>query len=72
MFPRNLAVARFYFKAPFGVTTWGQRLQRLTPMCIHSFNNKPIYMHSTYNACAHMYKRCQPFTMQRDFEGGVY
>ena len=26
----------------------------------------------TYNARAHTCKRCRPFTMRRDFEGGVY
>ena len=55
VFPWNLA--RF----------WGRHLQRLTRMCIHSFNNKPICMY----ACAYV-NCCQPLTMWRNFEGGVY
>ena len=71
IFPRNLAKARFYFKAPFGAATiWGQYLQRSTCTHVHSFNNKPSCMHikcpCAYGNC------CWPLTMRRDFEGGVY
>ena len=53
VFPRNLAAARFYFKAPFGATTiQGRRLQRSTCTRVHSFNNKPICMHVK---CAYTY-----------------
>ena len=59
------------FKALFGaVTIRGRCLQRSTRTCVHSFNNKPICMHikcvCAYGSC------CQPLTMRRDFEGGVY
>ena len=71
VFPRNLAAARFYFKAPFGAATIrGRRLQRSTRTRVHSFNNKPICMHVK---CACAYGNCcRPLTMRRDFEGGVY
>ena len=48
----------------------GRRLQRSTRTCIHNFNNKRICMHVKC-ACAYWYS-CRPFTIQRDFEGGVY
>ena len=71
VFPRNLAAARFYFKAPLGVTTIrGQRLQRSTRTRVPSFNNKPSCIHvkclCAYGNC------CRPLTMRRDFEGSIY
>ena len=56
VFPRNVATVRFYFKALFGGVARfrGRRLQRLTHMCIQSFNNKPICMHVKC-ICAYTY-----------------
>ena len=48
----------------------GRRLQRSIRTRVHRSNNKPIVC--MYNARAHTYERCRPFTMRRDFEGGVY
>ena len=71
VFPRNLAAARFYFKALFGAATIrGRRLQRSIRTHVHSFNNKPSCMHvkcpCAYGNC------CRSLTMRQDFEGGVY
>ena len=44
VFPRNLATARFYFKAQFGAATIrGQRLLISTRTCTNSFNNNYLY-----------------------------
>ena len=81
-FPQNFATARFYFKGLFDVATvrgWlarfqGQRLLRLTHThtYIHSFNNKPIYMHVHELTYTYIYYGCRPYTMWQDFEGSIY
>ena len=77
VFPRNLAVARFYFKAPFGAATIRGRLdfeggvyRDRYPRHVHSFNNKPSCMHVKCPCAYGNFYR--PLTMRRDFEGGVY
>ena len=43
VFPRNLAVVKFYFKALFGAATIrGQRLQRLTKYVSLTNSIKPV------------------------------
>ena len=77
VFPRNLTVARFYFQALFGAaiirgwldfegSVYGNRHVRA-----HTASIISLFV-CTYNACAYTCKSCWPFTMQRDFEGGIY
>ena len=79
VFPRNLATAGFYFKAPFGAATIRGRLDFeggvYRDRHAHAYTasiNKPICncMH-VKRTCAYRYC-CRPLTMRRDFEGGVY
>ena len=71
VFPRNLAAARFYFKAQFGAAT------------IRGWLDFEAYFVSTYNARAHTYIPGDPlpcgeisravfmgFNLQKHFEGG--
>ena len=55
VFPRNLAVARFYFKAPFGAATIRGRLDFEGGVYVHSFNNKPSCLHVK---CPCAYRNC--------------
>ena len=75
VFPRNLVAARFYFKALFGATTIQGRLDIESGVCRDrqtcGFDNQhcsPFVRLSMNNA---VYSS-RPFTMWRDFEGGIY
>ena len=77
VFPQNLAVVRFYFKAPFDAAIIrgqldfeGDIYRDRHATRIHSFNNEPSCMHvkclCAYGNC------CRSLIMWRDLEGGVY
>ena len=57
VFPRNLATARFYFKALFDAATIQGQLDfeegAYRDPHAHSFNNEPSVHVCTYNACVH-------------------
>ena len=75
VFPRNLAAARFYFKAPFGAATIRGRLDFeggvYRDRYARTYTASIIILRSCMHACAYG-NCCRPLTMRRDFEGGVY
>ena len=77
IFPRNLTVARFYFQALFGAAIIQGRLDfegsvyRNRHARVHTASIISLFV-CIYNACAYTCKSCWPFTMQQDFEGGIY
>ena len=74
VFPRNLAAARFYFKALFGAATIrGRRQQRLTRTRVYTASIISLAPSCMHVKCACTYGNCcWPLTMQRDFKGGIY
>ena len=75
VYPRNLAAARFYFKAPFGAATIRGRLDFeggvYRDRYVRTYTASIIILRSCMHACAYG-NCCRPLTMRRDFEGGVY
>ena len=76
VFPRNLAAARFYFKAQFGAATIRGRpdfeggVYRDRRARAYTTSIIILFVHVKC-ACAYG-NSCRPLTMRRDFEGGVY
>ena len=75
VFPRNLAVVRFYFKTPFGAVTIRGQLDFeggvYRDRHAHVYTASVISLYSCMHVkceCAHG-NCCRPLAMRRDFEG---
>ena len=78
VFPRNLAAARFYFKAPFGAATIRGRLDFEGGVYRDQYARTYTASIISLRSCMHVKcpcaygNCCRSLTMWRDFEGSVY